>query len=681
MQLNQPVIHAPSTSPSSAEYLRAVQLSKRLWSSKIATTVSPTGDLMLDMTGYKSNDDRILQAEVVARKILSEEIEGNVDIGSLIGADDKGNIWIYGSESAKEAADRKISSGAGSLRALNPVALRSQDAMSDPGYHSDDNQSDGETIVRKSSGVSRRDSDSAVGLSAPGSPEGRGLRRESSLPMDTEDPMVRNFAKTLRLTHDQLKSLNLQPGANTMSFAVGKAACQGSIYYWKSDVPIVISDIDGTITKSDALGHVLTIIGRDWTHMGVAKLYTDIVANGYHILYLTSRSVGQADMTRGYLNGVQQDGYKLPSGPVIMSPDRTMAALRREVYLRKPEVFKMACLRDVAALFQTSLAAAVPEPASPTSITGHAADTTFFHQRTPFYAGFGNRLTDALSYRSVGIPPTRIFTINSNAEVSLHLLTLNAFRTSYMSIWELVDHYFPPVGLLVQEGGEGYTDFNYWREPTLEVDQFSGSESDSEEERERERMRFREEYDEEEEYDDEEGEYEEDMEGSFMSRDSLDGASYMSRDSMDGELEGDDLVRESGVLEPVVEEDEGPQEYEDDVLLEDAVLEDEPSRVEEPDIQATEGAALDEVTQKEDASILEEATHNPEVSEINGSASQPPEETHSVKHEIETKEDHDIMVSESLPIQALNLEADEEVVHLPDLDRASSLPEQDSPRK
>jgi phosphatidate phosphatase LPIN len=82
------------------------------------------------------------------------------------------------------------------------------------------------------------------------------------------------------------------------------------------------------------------MIGRDWTHIGVAKLYTDIVGNGYNIMYLTSRSVGQADTTRAYLNGVTQEGFKLPKGPVIMSPDRTIAALRREIYLRKPEVFK-----------------------------------------------------------------------------------------------------------------------------------------------------------------------------------------------------------------------------------------------------------------------------------------------------------------------------------------------------
>ena len=92
---------------------------------------------------------------------------------------------------------------------------------------------------------------------------------------------------------------------------------------------LVVSDIDGTITKSDALGHVFTMIGRDWTHVGVAKLYTDICRNGYKILYLTSRAIGQADSTREYLKGIKQNDYQLPEGPVIMSPDRLMASLHR----------------------------------------------------------------------------------------------------------------------------------------------------------------------------------------------------------------------------------------------------------------------------------------------------------------------------------------------------------------
>jgi phosphatidate phosphatase LPIN len=206
------------------------------------------------------------------------------------------------------------------------------------------------------------------------------------------------------------------------------------------------------------------MIGRDWTHIGVAKLYTDIVNNGYNIMYLTSRSTGQADTTRAYLKGiVQEGGYKLPKGPVIMSPDRTIAALRREIYLRKPEVFKMACLRDICGLFPG--------------------------RESPFYAGFGNRLTDALSYRSVNIPSSRIFTINSNAEVSLDLLSLNKYKSSYVSMRELVDHFFPPISMLVQEGGENFTDFAYWRDVPHDLENFAATDtdaSDSEEDEEEE---------------------------------------------------------------------------------------------------------------------------------------------------------------------------------------------------
>jgi len=81
--------------------------------------------------------------------------------------------------------------------------------------------------------------------------------------------------------------------------------------------------------RSDGLGHIFTMIGRDWTHLGVAKLYTDITRNGYKIMYLTSRAIGQADSTRDYLKGVKQNDYQLPEGPVIMSPDRLIASLHR----------------------------------------------------------------------------------------------------------------------------------------------------------------------------------------------------------------------------------------------------------------------------------------------------------------------------------------------------------------
>ena len=256
------------------------------------------------------------------------------------------------------------------------------------------------------------------------------------------------------------------------------------------------------------MGHVLNMIGRDWTHLGVAKLYTDIVNNGYNILYLTSRSVGQADTTRAYLNGIVQEGYKLPKGPVIMSPDRTIAALRREIYLRKPEVFKMACLRDIMSLFAP--------------------------RKTPFYAGFGNRLTDALSYRSVNIPSTRIFTINSNAEVSLDLLSLNKYKTGYTSMPETIDHFFPPTGMLVHEGGEEFTDFNYWRDKPLDIDQFSMSDDGDNMKRTRS-IRSEDEYSD----GGDDDVLSDELAESYLSRDSMDNSLVLeaSRASIDGQIQ------------------------------------------------------------------------------------------------------------------------------------------------
>ncbi|OAX85427.1 hypothetical protein ACJ72_00198 [Emergomyces africanus] len=461
---------------------RAMALSRKLSISNIPSHVTESGDLMLDMTGYKSSDEDALRAEVIARKILAEELEGNYDIGALIGADEHGNLWIYSSEESKEAASRRAT-----LTTLRPTSAMG-DAVSDPGYHSDSEQSGGENQPTQRHHRSHSDVQGGI-LTPPQTPiDGEGVEPS------------RNYAKTLRLTSDQLKALNLKPGANEMAFSVNKATCPATMYLWNYKVPIVISDIDGTITKSDALGHVLNMIGRDWTHLGVAKLYTDIVSNGYNLMYLTSRSTGQADTTRTYLSGIVQEGYKLPKGPVIMSPDRTIAALRREIYLRKPEVFKMACLRDILSLFRG--------------------------RKNPFYAGFGNRLTDALSYRSVNIPSSRIFTINSNAEVSLDLLSLNKYKSSYVTMRELVDHFFPPVSMLVQEGGEDFTDFTYWRDAPMDLDNFSATDTsvdsggeDDEDEDEDEGSEDG--GDESEVYDDD------DDHGDYL------GDSYISRDSMD----------------------------------------------------------------------------------------------------------------------------------------------------
>ena len=225
--------HSPPVLPVNEAVSRAISLSKKLSGSNIPTHISESGDLMLDMTGYKSSEEEALRAEVIARKILAEELEGNYDIGALIGADDRGNLWIYSSEEAKEAAGRK----AGLDGLTSRVVFN--DAASDPGYHSDEDQG---IPVDQAKGVFSSDQSNS---------QSGGLVTPPQTPPEHQtagDPN-RNYAKTLRLTSEQLRALNLRSGPNTMSFSVNRATCQANMYYWTYNVPVVISDIDGTITK------------------------------------------------------------------------------------------------------------------------------------------------------------------------------------------------------------------------------------------------------------------------------------------------------------------------------------------------------------------------------------------------------------------------------------------------
>ena len=65
-------------------------------------------------------------------------------------------------------------------------------------------------------------------------------------------------------------------------------------YLWEPECKIVISDVDGTITRSDVMGQVMPLLGAgDWSQEGVVDLYNKIQNNGYKMVYLSSRPIGQ----------------------------------------------------------------------------------------------------------------------------------------------------------------------------------------------------------------------------------------------------------------------------------------------------------------------------------------------------------------------------------------------------
>ena len=89
----------------------------------------------------------------------------------------------------------------------------------------------------------------------------------------------------------------------------------------------------------------------------------------------------------------------------------------REVIERRPEEFKIAALSDLKKLFPVS---------------------------QPFFAGFGNRETDTMSYRAVDIPSSRILIVDPSGRVRRSDFV--GYVSNYNSMAnDAVDYLFPPL--------------------------------------------------------------------------------------------------------------------------------------------------------------------------------------------------------------------------------------------
>eukprot|EP00923_Selenidium_pygospionis_P033730 GHVN01059143.1.p1 GENE.GHVN01059143.1~~GHVN01059143.1.p1 ORF type:complete len:251 (-),score=15.23 GHVN01059143.1:914-1666(-) len=211
--------------------------------------------------------------------------------------------------------------------------------------------------------------------------------------------------------------------------------------------------------RSDLLGQLYPIFGKDHSHPGVAKLFTGIHENGYQLLYLTARAIGQADTTRGYLfeglaqEGQNQDKWMLPPGPLICSPDRLFDSFKREVIDRRPYEFKIAALRDIRKLFPNNY--------------------------NPFTAGFGNRDTDHRAYVYNGIPEARIFIVEPKGDIH-HLNKITKY-SDYPYMSTMCEAIFPVPRDGIRRTNDDMVDeddkcnsFNYWRVPLAPFGEPSG---------------------------------------------------------------------------------------------------------------------------------------------------------------------------------------------------------------
>lgn len=241
--------------------------------------------------------------------------------------------------------------------------------------------------------------------------------------------------RTLVLGSESLHKLNLKYGKNTLEYKIAgvNKRIEVSVYLWNETDKIIVSDIDGTITKSDVLGHIYDLVGKDWTHCGVAALFTKIVGNNYKIIYLSNRAMSMYFRTKRYLSNVKQNEHTLPEGPILLAPNSILSTLYSEVR-NKAHIFKIDCLKHIMMLFSN---------------------------HKPFFAGFGNRISDLLSYKMIGIQKSMIFIIERNGiicenmekRVSTSYLTLNHFATTLFPVIKKVSIYRDRL----------YNDTYYWK--------------------------------------------------------------------------------------------------------------------------------------------------------------------------------------------------------------------------
>jgi phosphatidate phosphatase LPIN len=254
-------------------------------------------------------------------------------------------------------------------------------------------------------------------------------------------------------TSNQFSLMNLNYGKNVLEFTItsyrGIRTLKSHLYLWNYNDKILISDLDGTISRSDLIGQLSYLWGGDWSHKNITKLYNDIYNNGYKILYLTARTMCQHKQTKEFLYNINQNNITMPEGPILMSKDDFISAFKTEIIDKKPHTMKISSLLMVLNLFPNDY--------------------------YPFYSGIGNKNSDAIAYRSVGVNTNRIYIINEKGKIYINNENKNFYLT-YEQMDEQVDQLFPYLGIqgynsLIWDGKGNFTDiFKYDMKKVIESD-------------------------------------------------------------------------------------------------------------------------------------------------------------------------------------------------------------------
>ena len=220
-------------------------------------------------------------------------------------------------------------------------------------------------------------------------------------------------------------------GGAADNVAMKERVVRCAVYFWRSSDRVVLSDVDGTITKSDVGGHIWTKMGFEFVQKDIVEILERVNGNGHRLIYLTARGIGQCAATRKYLF----NDLNVPYGAVLCSPSTLRAALYREVVQKRPQQFKIPTLSAVQWAF-----------GGDDGVDGVDGKGT----ASPFVAGFGNRDTDAISYAAVGVPVDSTFIIGLDKKEKAKAKeqgVVAQFVDDYAEILKNANTLFPKVAM------------------------------------------------------------------------------------------------------------------------------------------------------------------------------------------------------------------------------------------
>jgi hypothetical protein len=213
----------------------------------------------------------------------------------------------------------------------------------------------------------------------------------------SEKPCYKHLLAIKELLHNEKNELTYHL-LNDNGAIIGTS--DAHVFLWKSHYNIVVVDIDGTITRSNARGVWDTIITEnfEYVHSDICQFFHSFIQDDLRVLYLTSRPISMARATRRFLATLEQGGCQMPAGPMLGNMGTLASVLLSELVKKDIYQYKADSLfRQVVLVF-----------------AGAGRTNT----RKLLRCAFGNAPTDSMAYEMAGISCCHIYNINPSSTIS-----------------------------------------------------------------------------------------------------------------------------------------------------------------------------------------------------------------------------------------------------------------------